>query len=211
MEMLSSKQKMALIIVGVFVVGIFMYYMSTKTSTYDYEALNEVMEETEEEGETNEEINKNEEIVVHIMGAVENEGIVTLKEGDRIVNAIEEAGGLTEKANLTEVNLAYVLKDGQKVYIPSIDDTEEEIIITSENGEDIIVDNRIEESTSSKININTATLSELESLSGIGEATASSIIEYRETNGNFNSIEEIKNVSGIGDAKYEDIKDYICV
>ena len=208
--MLSSKQKTAIIIAGVIVVGIFIFYMATKTRTYDYSVINEAIEDTKEDksDEIEETVN---EIIIHITGAVENEGIVKLEEGSRIADAIEIAGGLTSEADITSINLAYMLKDGQKIYIPKISDTEEEIAGIEEPKIDIIIDNGGYGNTSTKININTATISELVTLSGIGEGTAIKIIDYREKNGQFKSIEDIKNVSGIGDAKYESIKDYICV
>lgn len=214
MEMLSSKQKTAIIIAGVIVVGIFIFYMSTKANNYDYSAINEIAEEEtkEEEQVTKEEILPK-EIVVHITGAVEKEGIVRIKEGSRIIDAIEAAGGMTSEVNLERVNLAYTLKDGQKIYIPKISDTKEVEYINGETENYMIVYNGTEEDSSSntKININTANISQLESISGIGESTANKIIEYREKNGKFKTIEDIKNVSGIGELKYENIKDDICV
>ncbi len=215
MEMLSTKQKTVIIIAGVIVVGIFIYYMTTKANNYDYSAINEIAEsETkEEENDKNEEKEEEtpKEIIIHITGAVENEGIVRLKEGSRIIDAIEAAGGLTSEVNLKKVNLAYTVQDGQKIYIPKTSDIDAEIGIDAKTGEAVIVYNGTEEGTTGKININTATLNELLSLSGVGESTAEKIIEYRKENGRFKTIEEIKNVSGIGNLKYESIKDYICV
>lgn len=215
MEMLSTKQKTVIIIAGVIVVGIFIYYMTTKANNYDYSAINEIAEsETkEEENDKNEEKEEEtpKEIIIHITGAVENEGIVRLKEGSRIIDAIEAAGGLTSEVNLKKVNLAYTVQDGQKIYIPKTSDIDAEIGIDAKTGEAVIVYNGTEEGTRGKININTATLNELLSLSGVGESTAEKIIEYRKENGRFKTIEEIKNVSGIGNLKYESIKDYICV
>lgn len=211
MEMLSSKYKTAIIIAGVVVVGIFIFYMTTKTKAYDYSITNEVIENniSEEKEVVDEE--KSKEIIIHITGAVKKEGIVKLKEGSRIVDAIEEAGGLTEEAELKEVNLAYVLKDGQKIYIPKISDVETEITVAEDNGINVIMDTGMEEPSNTKININTADVNQLSNLSGIGEKMAIKIIEYREANGNFKSIEDIKNVSGIGDSKYESIKNDICI
>ncbi len=141
---------------------------------------------------------------MHITGCVENEGIVTLNEGARIADAIKKAGGLTIDANMKNVNLAYKLKDGQKIYIPS--NIEEEATVVTEKGEGIVQD---EKEDGGKVNINIASQTELETLSGIGPSMAIKIIEYREKNGDFSSIEEIKNVPGIGDAKYDNIKDEI--
>ena len=209
MEMLSSKQKKVIIAAGVFFVFIFMYYMTTINRGFDYSDVNEDIENVTEEIISKEE-EKEKEIIIHITGAVQTEGIVRIREGDRIKDAIENAGGLAIDADLTEVNLAYVLKDGQKIYIPRILDTEEEIIIKEENGESVIVDEQVE-NINIKININTATSAELQTLSGIGEGTAQKIVEHRQLNGRFNTIEDIKNVSGIGEAKFETIKEYICV
>lgn len=209
MEMLSSKQKKIIIVAGALVVCIFVYYMTTINKEYDYSSVNEAVEVSKEESKETEETEEK-EIIIHITGAVQTEGIVKIKEGDRIKDAIENAGGLASDADLTEVNLAYVLKDGQKIYIPRNADTEEEIIISDQNGDSVIVDTEIE-TTSTKVNINTATLAELQTLSGIGAGTAQKIIEYRQLNGRYSAIEDIKNVSGIGNAKYESIKEYICV
>ena len=99
--------------------------------------------------------------MVHITGCVENEGIVVLEEGERIADAIEKAGGATLDANMSNVNLAYKLKDGQKLYIPSnIDNEETKIVIDKPEGV-------IEESITNgeKVNINTASQTELETLS----------------------------------------------
>ena len=129
------------------------------------------------------------EIIVHITGCVEKEGIVKLQEGARIADAIEEAGGTTLDANINNVNLAYKLKDGQKIYIPS--NIEEDATVISQKDEGIV--NDLNESQG-KININTASQTELETLSGIGPSMALKIIEYREKNGTFLKIEDIKNV-----------------
>ena len=218
MEMLSSKQKTAIIIAGIIVVGIFIFYMSTKSNNYDYSEINEIAEdetkenEKEQKQETKEEILPK-EIVVHITGAVQKEGIVRIKEGSRIIDAIEAAGGMSDEVNLDMINLAYTLKDGQKIYVPKLSDKEEEKYINGEKASNIIIDNGAEENsgTNAKININTANITQLESISGIGESTANKIIQYREKNGKFKTIEEIKNVSGIGELKYEGIKNDICV
>lgn len=212
MEMLSSKQKTAIIIAGVIVVGIFIFYMTTKSNNYITPEINEIAEDVTKEEEEEEEEIMPKEIVVHITGAVQKEGIVRIKEGSRIVDAIEAAGGMTNEIDLGKINLAYTLKDGQKIYIPKTSDIGEEYT-KGVNESDIIIDAGTEEnsSTNTKVNINTANISQLESISGIGESTANKIIQYREKNGKFKTIEEIKNVSGIGELKYEGIKNDICV
>ena len=196
MENLSKKQK--IVFIGMFVImiiTILYYFMQREDETeIIISSENTISEENVEE----------QEIIIHIAGCVEQEGIVKLTKGSRIADAIEKAGGLTSDANINNINLAYELKDGQKLYIPS--NIDEEYILAQE-GEEF----DYEAKEDGKININTATQTELEELSGIGPSTALKIIEYRNENGEFSSIEEIKNVSGIGEAKYEAIQDSICV
>ncbi|MFR2533943.1 MAG: helix-hairpin-helix domain-containing protein [Clostridia bacterium] len=172
----------------------------------------------EERNEEDEEIQKEEkQIKVHIMGQVQNQGIVNLKEGARVIDAVEAAGGMTNQADMSKINLAYVLEDGQKIYIPSMEEKEKEVYISKENGDNVITGGKhVTNNAQSKegklmVNINTANQSELEQLPGIGAAIASRIIAYRNENGNFKSIEDVKNVSGIGNAKFNNIKEYISI
>ena len=158
----------------------------------------------------NEENILEEEIVVHITGEVINEGIVKIKKDSRIADVIEKAGGATEEGDLSKVNLAYQVKDGQKIYIPNINDNEKEVeeYITEDAGVNIIIEDK---QVRSKVNINTAAQTELETLTGIGPSTALKIIDYRKENGEFEQIEDIKNVPGIGETKFESLKGEICV
>ena len=148
------------------------------------------------------------EIIVHITGEINNPGIIKIKEGSRLVDVIEKAGGYTDQADTEKVNLAYEVKDEQKIVIPNINKKDDESKIIDDD-ESFIKDNG--NSSSSKVNINTATQSEFESLTGIGPSMASKILDYREKNGKFKSIEELKNVPGIGSSKFESIKDEICI
>lgn len=210
MENLSKKQIIIIGIILVTIVVVVVYYFFNNIQEINYENLDNMETEETEENDIKSSITEIEEkIVVHIAGAVNKEGIVTLKEGERIIDAINQAGGLKENADLTNVNLAYIISDGQKIYIPHIGEEQKE---NSENGENIIVSESKENSqNTSLININTATVAQLTELSGIGEQTAQKIVNYRKENGKFNSIEDIKNVSGIGESKYNSIKDYITV
>ncbi len=132
-------------------------------------------------------------ISVHITGAVLMPGVYDLAEGSRIADAIDAAGGFLPIADKEEMNLVALLKDGEKINIEtrSYGDTGSE--------------------STGRININTATLKELDTLSGIGPSTAQKIIDYRQENGDFQRIDEITNVSGIGPATYNRIKDLITV
>ena len=131
------------------------------------------------------------DIIVEIKGEVKHPGIYTLPKDTRIQDLISLAGGLTVDADSSSLNLASKLSDGMVVVVPRKSTTSEQ--------------------KNDKININSATISELSSLPGIGSSLAQRIIDYRTTNGFFTSTEEIKNVSGIGDALYNKIKDYITV
>jgi competence protein ComEA len=142
---------------------------------------------------------KGKTIFVHVSGAVANPNVYEVSEGIRLYELIELAGGCVEGADADAVNLADKIADGQKVYIPMV-------------GEDVTVaGNSGTSSTTEKININTATESELTALPGIGASRARDIVSYRTKNGFFATIEDIKNVSGIKDAAFEKIKDYIKV
>lgn len=193
MESLNLKTKIIIgvaVVIAVIVIGLYFYKESKNDYTY-----NEELAITPENEEITEE--KNEEITIHIIGEVKYPGIVVLKNGQRIVDAIEAAGGETEEADLNKLNLAQILNDGDKVYVP--------------NKADEIEDYKDTTGKSSTVNLNTATLEELTSLPGIGESTAQKIIDYRKQNGKFKTIEDLKNVSGIGESKFDNIKDKITV
>lgn len=241
MNSLTTKQKIIIgIVIGVMVliIGIYGYSMIGKEDDWEENALetdenleNEVtnqenIAELSNEVAKKDDMTSNEEenriknldgkIVIHITGAVQKTGILILPEGARIADAIDAAGGNTESADLDEVNLAYVLQDGQKIYIPSKKDKaklESNAYITSGSGNNVIVQavNEDKKGGNGKVNINTATQSELENLPGVGEAIANRIIEYRQQNGKFNKIEDLQNVKGIGDAKFNNMKEYVIV
>ena len=151
-------------------------------------------------------------IYIHITGEVKKPGVVQLNLGDRIIDAIEKAGGETKQADLSQVNLAYKVEDGQKIYIPNKNEKISEYIWSGngDNNGDSNLNNK-EQKEGNKVNINTASQSELDGLPGIGPALAQRIIDFREENGEFKSIEDIQNVKGIGNSKFEDIKEDICV
>lgn len=211
MTSLSNKQKIIIISILVFMVIIIFYYFLSQNNNYtDYSYLENISENILIDDIDQDDVD-NETIIIHITGSIKNPGVIKLNYGSRIIDAIEAAGGLLENANLENVNLAYVLEDAQKLYIPNNNDSIEEGIISSDNGQNIIeeIDNSLSENL--KININSATQTEFELLPGIGPSTALKIVEYRSEHGKFSSIDEIKNVSGIGDSKFNSIKDFIFV
>lgn len=207
-----TKREQIVILLLVLLVGAITLYgfyrNNNKLNDMDLKGK-EIGEEMEIE-ETNEDENIDEEpeyIMVHISGQVFNPGLIELKNGSRVIDAVNSAGGLKEEADLDRINLAKKLVDEQKIYIPKIG--EEIDIVEEEDGSSGSTQENSGDS-SNKVNINTGTKEELMSLPGIGEVLAERIIEYRESN-SFKSIEDIKNVSGIGDKKFESIEDMIIV
>ena len=199
----NNKKIIVYILIGIVVVIasiklIDIYYQNNNNNNEEITIQNVLT--TEDEPEKIE----NETIKVYVTGEVKNQGVIELEKGSRIVDAIEKAGGQTEEANLKNVNLAYELEDGQKIYIPN--KSEEN---TNEITDDGITG--IDSKENDTININKADEKELQELNGIGESLASSIIKYREENGKFKNIEDLKNVPGIGESKFSNIKEKIKV
>lgn len=225
--MINSNKKQLFIIVIIFLFMFFIigiYFFKIYNSNYEYidsENILENITETISNESVQEEIiteNTISYIIVHITGAINNPGIVKLPLDSRISDAINQSGGLTSDADISSINLAYKLDDGQKIYIPYIttppDSSISENYITSDAGYNIIEDTSYLDNNSKDIdliNINIATQTELETIPGIGPSTALKIIQYRNENGRFNSIEDIKNINGIGESKYENIKSYITI
>lgn len=210
--MLKSIKSKLIIVLAVLLVIIGIIYQTKKSNDELVEisyqnVIAQDMQETEEILQEN--IIETEYIKIHIAGEVRNSGIIELESGSRISDAIEKAGGITERANLDEVNLAYCLEDGQKLYIPSIEEKEVNYI-TEDNGENIIQETK-SSSAGKIVNINKADKEDLETIPGVGPSMAEKIINYRTENGDFSSVEDLKNVSGIGEKKFESMKEYISV
>lgn len=136
-------------------------------------------------------------IYVDIKGAVENPGVYKVEKGSRLFQVIRMAGGLIAVADDNAINKSIILGDQDVIYIPKID--EEFPNITQQSDEQV----------GGIININTASISELETLAGIGPTTAQNIIDYRTENGNFETINDLMNVSGIGESTFDKIKEFI--
>ncbi|MGI6105883.1 MAG: helix-hairpin-helix domain-containing protein [Raoultibacter sp.] len=143
--------------------------------------------------------------VVHVGGAVLNPGVYELEEGSRVQLAIDLAGGFQETAARDAINLARTIHDGEQILVPTLEE-----VATGSTGAGAAGSGAVSQANQ-KVNINTASLADLTTLSGIGEATAARIIQDRESNGPFASTEDLMRVSGIGEKKYAQIADSICI
>ena len=166
------------------------------------------------------------EVVVHVTGAVKSPGVYYLSTDARVHEAIEKAGGGTERADIHSLNLAAKIRDGQQIDVPEIrqipdvrqdtpmPSTVEEHVIPISPDVSVPPQPAIKKSApsdGSRININTATSQELQTLRGIGPAMAQRIIEYRQTSGGFSTVDDLTNVKGIGEKTLEEIRDSITV
>jgi competence protein ComEA len=155
---------------------------------------------------------------VFVNGAVANPAVYKLAPGGIVQQAIEQAGGFVNEADTAVVNLALPLQDGMQIYVPTLAETAEQtpVVISSPSVRsggielDVAEETAVDAATNI-VNINNATVADLDTLPGIGPSTAEKIVEYREANGPFASIDEIMSVSGIGPAKFEQIQAFISV
>ena len=149
------------------------------------------------------------EVYVDVDGAVVRPGVYRLKEGARVSQALDAAGGLTVEADVTGLNRASKITDGQKIYVPTVG--EQQAAAAVGGAESSAATTPGAGSSSGLVNINTASAAELQTLSGIGPSMAQSIIDERTKNGAFASVDDLMRVSGIGEKKLAKIKDCICV
>jgi competence protein ComEA len=184
------------------VIFVFIFYIFSpvsdqkpKDNSLETELLAKKNEPDKEQVET-----KPKTIMADVKGAVVNPGVYEAKEGERVIDIITRAGGLTEKADQAQVNLAMYIEDEMVLYVPEIGEIEEPNLVTGAS-----------DSKEDKVNINKAEPAELETLSGIGPSKSAAIIEYRNTNGPFKTIEDIQSVSGFGEKTFEKLKDKITV
>ncbi len=156
-------------------------------------------------------------ILVHIDGAVQHPGVYALPRDSRIQEAIQAAGGFSQQANQDAVNMAARLKDGDKLIIPAagtpavLPQASQPTVAKAKGPAQGSAQSVAKVTPGAPVNINTATLDELQTLPGIGATRAQQIIDYRQAHGNFKTIDELQNVTGIGPATYEKLKDWITV
>lgn len=219
---LNRTQKIILLI-GLFIAMLLVFLVLYKVY-YDDEPNNNTNEEIIDAENSEQQQSKlgilisNGKVVVHVTGEVNTPGVVTLNSGARIWDAIKAAGGETDNADLSNINLAYVIEDGVQIRIPNIKETTDtkntdaKEIITTGAGSNVIYEEATKDKANTKpekININTADAAKLQTLPGIGAEMAKKIIEHRKNNGKFKTIEEFKNVPGIGESKFNALKDLI--
>lgn len=210
---MKSREKLigAIAILILSIVFLIVGYFSTKNKEKDFEQVFIDSYETEnnslntnEMAEFNEESTKTRKtIIVDIKGAVKNPREYELNEGSRVRDLIEAAGGLLKDADEEKIKFSKVLKDEDFIKIYKIGEVDEdsEAFFDEEEGDN--------DDSSKKININKASLTELQSLPGIGEVKAQSIIDYRESSGGFKSIEDLTNITGIGAKTLDKLRDLI--
>lgn len=177
---------------------------SSTTTTSDVIDGQITTEETVISGSKNTTDPPDDQIYVYICGQVVNPGVYQVNVGERIFTVIEMAGGLTQEANEAGVNQAQTLVDGQMIYIPAVGEEVSSVMTATANTGQT-------NEQSGKVNINTATLEELMTLTGIGEGKAQSILNYRQEHGSFQSTEELMNVDGIKEGTYSKLKDEITI
>ena len=147
-------------------------------------------------------------VVAYVCGAVRRPGVYTFAQGARITDLIEKAGGATGAAELQTVNLAALLTDGQQVVVPErgapgVAVAASDPAATSA-GSGVVA-------AGAPVNLNTATMAELDTLPGVGPSTAQKILDYRTAQGGFKSVEDLNNVSGIGDVTFAELKDLVTI
>ena len=176
-----------------FIVIMIMLFIMSGMSACDTKQKEALSLETTSPKETQENSSYNmDEIFVYICGAVQNEGVYEVPAGSRVYEVVQKAGGFTEEAATTYVNQAEIVRDEERIYIPTQNEALELQVLDD-----------------GKVNLNTATKEELMTIPGVGESKADSIVQYREEIGKFQTIEDIMNVSGIKEGLFQKIKDYI--
>jgi len=216
MKKIYENKKIILIIGGIviLILSLVLYLFNDNKKTEDDIALNITIENITSKKEIKE------RFYVDVKGSVKKPGVYEFKENDRVIDAIKMAGGLKKNANTDNINLSEKLKGEMVIYVYSDSEVKKGTKALSCDTicqtKVIEVNNCVPDVTTKVINnelinINTASITELQTLTGIGESKAKNIIDYRETNGSFKKVEERKNISGIGDALFEKIKDKITV
>jgi competence protein ComEA len=203
--MIYNLTKHKKLVVGITVILLIICGIVYKNTVFDTQVvLVEAVGQSKETEEKQEEIIKeNPNITVYVCGSVKKVTNVTLPKDSRVEDAIKLAGGVTENAELNGINMAQKLSDEDMVYVPKKGET-----IEAGTNNTYVTPSPAKKG---KLNINKATVDQLDTLPGVGPSIAQKIVDYRISRGGFKSIEELNNVSGIGEEKYKDIKNLITV
>ncbi len=227
-ELSASEKKAILVIIFFFIIGagvrLYPLYFGAENNIAVLNQNDEPLPTSnplklpEYEATPEEKREKVKDTVAHICGEVYNPGVYTLPSGSRVQDFLEAAGGSLQDADMNKINLARVVEDGEQIRVPSVneiltpDSTPGPAGSTGNTSPGSTGDTSSGSQTGDgKININTATIGELDNLPGIGPVIAQRVVEYRQEKGNFKKIEDIKNVKGIGEKIFENIKDLIVI
>ena len=202
------KSVVALGAILVMAIGAFLVLQQQpEAKTTDFPTVSTTSTSQESTEETSSESPESETILVDVKGAVQSEGVYELPSTDRVNDAIKAAGGFSDQADKKSVNLAQKLSDEAVVYVAS---QGENVSVVQPATSSPTAGNTGNENTE-KINLNTATVADLTTISGIGEKRANDILAYRDSQGGFTSVDDLNNVSGIGDKTLENIRPYVTV
>lgn len=187
--------------------GIYYFFMDLESSIGEVETI--LPQGVKEEGQNEQQklANTPEKIIVDVKGQVRAPGVYPSSEGERVIDVINRAGGLTENADESQVNFAEHVQDAMVIYIPAKGEAGATAAGTTPGN----FTGAVSGGNQAKINLNKADETDLQTLPGVGPAKAAAIVEYRETNGPFKSIDDLKNISGIGDKTFDKLKDQIDV
>lgn len=178
-------------------------FVPTETSaSQDFEAPAQAEEQTASEQDSDVR-----QVGVDVEGAVASPGLYLVSADARVNDAVAAAGGMTSDADRQRVNLAQKVEDGMQVYVPSREEVPAATGITTTGAGQASSSG----ASKGKVNLNTASAEELQTLSGIGPSLSQRIIDYRQANGPFKSVDDLRKVSGIGDTRFKSLKDLVCV
>lgn len=214
------EKKVYIIAIAILGIGGFFYFQSANESSVDNSDLvsEQVSQENTQTSSSSSSTNavttsqsKQDTVTCDITGAVKEPGVYTLKNGSRLNDLLKAAGGATKRAQLKSVNRALLLKDQDQFYIPHQGEKVENVPTAGTSAPSASSTAGVSSTSSNgeKVNLNTATVQDLQKLSGIGEKRAEQIISYREQNGGFKSIEDLTNISGIGEKTLEKLKNQL--
>ncbi len=188
------------IVTGLALAGVFLLFQGDDNAPIQVILPTPEVEETPSVGSRN--------VTVHISGAVANPGVYLLSAEQRLADAVADAGGATEDADLDAVNLAQWLRDGQQYHIP---EAGEITSIRADDADGLALVAAADTGCGGLMDLNTASASQLDSLPGIGPVRANDIVARRDQTGPFTSVEQVTDISGIGPATFEKIRDLVAV